>query len=105
MADQFEHDHPRANAGRFTEKQRLDPGSSAITSHLDVLRRHRINPDNIPAGRNQVWEYADARCADTGAQLDTIGREELWAAIVSHANPAWVVGLTERHRLLRQDEQ
>lgn len=107
--------HPRGCTGQFTEKDQSDPGNSVLTAAPEepvnpqmaayvakMLRRYSIDKDTIPTTRNEVWEYADAKVAETGDRFETIQREEMWEAIVAYRNPKWVVGLTERYRLLRQ---
>ena len=70
-------------------------------------QNHEIVPGvqtaDLPSHRDQLWDFADAWINTHGASMDTWGREEAWAAIVASVNRAWVVGLTERHRLQRHD--
>lgn len=58
---------------------------------------------DLPSDRDQLWDFADAWINTHGAAMDTWDREAAWAAIVASVNRTWVVGLTERHRLQRQE--
>lgn len=58
--------------------------------------------DDIPTTRNEVWAYADRKASELGESRDTDWRDELWNAIVRRIDPSWVVGYSERLRLLRR---
>ena len=60
-----------------------------------------VDPLQVPKTRDEAWVYADRLVNEHGAGWETEDREQLWGAIVAKANPDWVVGLSERHRLLR----
>lgn len=80
------------------------PAPTKIT-HLPLVPSYYVDEiiEGIPENRNDVWEYADSVVRDWGERGDTEDREDLWEAIVAYRNPKWVVGLSERYRLLRRD--
>ena len=89
--------------------RRLHPSITGGTggSHDRALRlmetKRILEGANPPMGREAAWAYADKLVRDNGGdRWDTEDRETRWAAVVSKANPAWVVGLTERDQTRRQ---